>query len=149
MSNEEIKAIVRRFFEAFEANDRATLKELLAPDLVAYLPGDPDQLSREAHLEIIRRWNTAFSDLHFTIEQQNAEGDTVATRTTLRGVHSRGDFLGLPPTGKQIALSVMTMERITDGQIAERRVVLDVFGLMQQLGAMPAPGRRLAPAPGG
>lgn len=141
MSTEENKAIVRRFFEAFAANDQATLKEVLAPDLVAYLPGDPDPLSREVHLDIIRRWNTAFRDLHFTIEEQIAEGDRVATRITLRGVHSRGDFLDLSPTGKQIAISVITIERITDGQIVERRVVFDLLSLMQQLGATSTPGQ--------
>lgn len=135
MSTEKNKAIVRQFFEAFQTNDQVALKELLAPDLVAYLPGSPDPLNREAHLDVIRRWDTAFSDLHFTIENQIAEGDMVATRTTLRGVHNRGDFLDLSPTGKQIAISVITMERIRDRKIVERRVILDLFDLMQQLGA--------------
>lgn len=140
MSTEENKAIVRRFFKAFETYDQAALKELLAPDLVAYLPGSPDPLSREAHLDVIRTWNRAFSDLRFTIENQIAEGEMVATRTTLRGVHSRGEFLELGPTGKEIAISVITMERIKDGSIVERRVALDVLGLMHQLGTTPAQG---------
>jgi predicted ester cyclase len=134
MSLEENKAIVRQFFEAFQANDQVALKELLAPDLAAYLPGSPDPLNREAHLEVVRRWNMAFSGLHFTIENQIAEGDLVATRTILRGVHDRGDFLNLSPTGKQIAISIFTMERIRDGKIVERRVNLDLLDLMQQLG---------------
>lgn len=108
---------------------------------MAYLPGDPDPVSRAVFLDIIRRWNTAFSHLQVTIEEQIAEGDTVAARITLRGVHSRGDFLDLPPTGKHIAISVITIERITDGQIVERRVVFDLLDLMQQLGATPTPGQ--------
>jgi predicted ester cyclase len=135
MSTEKNKAIVRQFFGAFQTNDLVVLNELLAPDLVAYLPGSPDPLNRQAHLDVIRRWNLAFSDLHFTIENQIAEGDRVATRTTLRGVHNRGDFLDLSPAGKQIAISVITMERIRDRKIVERRVILDVLDLMQQLGA--------------
>lgn len=58
--------------------------------------------------------------------------------TTLRGVYSRGEFLQLAPSGKRIALSVITMERMKGGKIVERQVVLDVLDLMQQLGAAPA-----------
>jgi len=140
VSVEENKAIVRRFFAAFQANEQATLRELLAPDLVAYLPGSPDPLSREEHLDIVRRWGGAFNDLHFTVENQVAEGDMVATRTTLRGVHSRGDFLEFAPSGRQITINVMTMERIEGGKIVERRVVLDALDLIQQLGASPPTG---------
>jgi steroid delta-isomerase-like uncharacterized protein len=135
MSSEEHKAIVRRFFNAFAANDQATLETLLAPDLVAYLPGDLDPVTHDVFLDIVRRWNTAFSDLQFTLEQQIAEGDTVANRITLQGVHNRGDFLGLPPTDKPIAIRLITTERITNGRIVERWVVFDLLDLMQQLGA--------------
>jgi predicted ester cyclase len=141
MSTQESKALVRRFFEAFQNNDQAALKELLAPDVAAYLPGSPDPLSREVHLDVIAAWNMGFDDLHFSIEDQIAEGEMVATRTTLRGVHSRGRFLELVPTGKRIAIGVITMERIKGGKIVERRVVLDVLDLMQQLGAAPTPGQ--------
>ena len=97
MTTEENKAVVRRFFEAFEADDQAALTELLAPDLVACSHGAPDPQGREAHLQGIRMWNAAFGDTHFTIHEQIAEGDKVATRVSMRSVHSRGDFQGLPP----------------------------------------------------
>jgi steroid delta-isomerase-like uncharacterized protein len=116
------KALVRRFFEAFEANDLAALNAVLAPDLVAYSHGQPDPQNREQHLETIRAWNAAFSDTRFTIEEQIAEGDTVATRMTFCSVHNRGDFMGLPPTGKQVVTSAVTLERIRDGRIVDRRV---------------------------
>lgn len=50
MSREQNKSVARRFFEAFEANDQATLKELLAPDFVAYLPGAYEQMNRQEFL---------------------------------------------------------------------------------------------------
>ena len=137
MTTEQNKAVVRRFFEAFEANDQATLNELLAPDLVAYSHGGPDPQNREAHLQRIRMWNATFSDTHFTIHEQIAEGDLVATRETMRSVHSRGDFQGLPPTGKEITSSAVSIERIRDGKIVERRVISDFLGVMQQLGLLP------------
>lgn len=138
MTTEQNKAIVRRFFEAFEANDQAALKEVLAPDLVAYSHG-PGPQSREEYLQGIRMWHAAFSETHFTIEEQIAEGDKVATRSTLRSVHSRADFQGLSPTGKQIAAGGITIERIKDGKIVEHRVESDWYGMMQQLGLVPPP----------
>ena len=101
MTTEDNNAIVRRFYEAFEANDHATLNEVLAPDLVAYSHGAPGPQTREVHLQNIGMWNAAF-ETHFTIQDQVAEGDRVATRVTMRALHNRGEFQGLPPSGKEI-----------------------------------------------
>jgi steroid delta-isomerase-like uncharacterized protein len=136
-TTERNKALVRRFFEAFEADDAAALNEVLAPDLVAYSHGATDPQDREAHVQGIRGWNAAFSDTQYTIEEQIAEGDKVATRVTMRSVHSRRDFQGLPPTGKEIAVSGVTIERIRNGKIVERRVSSDWLGMLQQLGLLP------------
>jgi len=137
MTTEQNKAVVRRFFEAFEANDLAALNELLAPDLVAYSHGGPGPESRETHVQGIRMWNAAFGDTHFTIHEQIAEGDMAATRVTMRSVHSRGDFQGLSPTGKEITSSAVSLERVRDGKIVERRVFMDWLDVMQQLGLLP------------
>lgn len=139
MTAEQNKATVRRFFKAFEANDQAALNEVLAPDLVAYSHGAPGPQNREVHLQGIGMWNAAFGDTHFTIDEQIAEGDKVATRVTMRSVHSRGDFQGLSPTGKEIVTGGVTIERIKDGKIVERRVSADWLGMMQQLGLVPPP----------
>lgn len=140
MSTEELKAVVRRFFEAFETNDQAVLRALLAPELVVYLPGDAEPVGREGFLGIIQRWAAAFSNLQFEIEHQIAERDVVATLLTVRGVHDRGAFLDLPPLSREVAITVMTIERIAGGQIVERRVVFDLLELMRQLGAAATPG---------
>jgi steroid delta-isomerase-like uncharacterized protein len=137
MTTEQNKAIVRRFFEAFEANDLAALNDLLAPDLVAYSHGGPGPESRETHVQGIRMWNAAFSDTRFTIHEQIAEGDMVASRVTMRSVHSRSEFQGLPPTGKEITSSAVSLERIRDGKIVERRVFMDWLDVMRQLGLLP------------
>ena len=139
MAAEQNKTVVRRFFEAFGANDQVALAEVLAPDLVAYSHGQPDPQNRETHLQGIRMWNAAFGDTRFTVEEQIAEGDKVATRVTMRATHNRGDFQGLPPSGKRIETSGVTFERIKDGKIVERRVESDWLGMMQQLGLLPPP----------
>jgi predicted ester cyclase len=57
-----------------------------------------------------------------------------------RGTH-RGEFQGIPPTDREVAFSSMEFNRVMDGKVEEHWVVLDLFGLMQQLGAIPEPGR--------
>lgn len=136
-TTERNKAVVRRFFEAFAADDRAALNDLLSPDLVAYSHGSPDPQGREGHMQGIVMWNVAFSDTRFTIEEQIAEGDSVASRVTMTSVHDRDDFQGVPPSGKEIATESLTIERIAGGRIVERRVYSDWRGLMQQLAAVP------------
>jgi steroid delta-isomerase-like uncharacterized protein len=133
------KATVRRFYEAFEANDLAALNELLSPGLVAYSHNAPDPQNREAHVQGVRMWNGAFGETRFSIEEQIAEEDKVATRVIMRSVHNGGDFQGVPPTGKQIAIAGISIERIQDGRIVERRVNSDWLGLLQQLGLVPTP----------
>ena len=139
MTNEEHKAIVRRFIKAFETNDQATIKEVLAPDYMAHGAGAPGPLDRETVAQRISIFTAAISDLHVTIEDQIVEGDKIVSRFTWRGTHT-GDFFGLAPTGKPVVVSAVSIERIKDDKIVERWFSQDDLGLMQQLGAIPTPG---------
>jgi len=138
MPSEQNKAIVRRFYKALVANDLAALNEVLAPDFVAHSYGAPGPQSREVHLQGICTWNAAF-ETDFTIEDQIAEGDKVATHVTMHAIHSRGDFQGHPPIGKQIEIGGVTIERIKDGKIVERWVYSERLGVLQQHGLVPPP----------
>jgi steroid delta-isomerase-like uncharacterized protein len=139
MTTEQNKNLVRLFYKAFEANDGSALTDVLAPDLVAYSHGSPAPQNREEHLKGIQMWNEAFRDTRFTIQEQIAEGDKVATRVTMRSTHSGGEFQGVPPTGKQVETAGISIEYIQDGKIVARRVYSDWVGLMQQLGIAPSP----------
>ena len=79
---------------------------------------------------------TAFPDLKFTIEGQIAEGDQVATRLTVRGTHL-GEFMGIPATGKQMAVSGVSIWRLADGKLVNEWVNWDSLAMMQQLGVAP------------
>ena len=134
---EQNKELVRRFFEAFAADDQETLKELLAPDHIFHHTAGP--VDRETHLQGITAFTTTFSDLEFTIEEQIAEGDLVVTRLTWRAIHS-GNFQGQPPTNNEVEVAGISIERIGEGRIAERWYIHDELGLMQQLGILPPMG---------
>lgn len=76
----------------------------------------------------------AFAGVEIDVVQQVAEGDRVVTQLVARGEH-RGSFLGIQPTGKQVALGTIRIDRLRDGRIAEHWSVADIAGLMQQLHA--------------
>jgi predicted ester cyclase len=71
---------------------------------------------------------SAFPDLHITIDDVVAEGDKVATRWTLRGTH-KGEFTGITPTGKQLAMWGMSIDRVVGGRIVETWIRYDTLGL--------------------
>lgn len=70
------------------------------------------------------------------MEKQVAEADMVVTRWTARGTH-RSELMGVAPSGKQIEVSGMSMDRISGGKIAENWVNWEALEMMQQIGAIP------------
>jgi predicted ester cyclase len=76
--------------------------------------------------------------MDFEVQDLIAEGDWVTARTIWRGTHS-GEFQGVPPTGKQMAISAFIVERIRDGKMVEHWGLFDQLGMMQQLGLVPPP----------
>lgn len=136
MTAEQNKALMRRFLEATVASDQTALKELLAPDFVAHIPGGLQ--NRDGFLQHNNVFLVAFSDRDFEVQDLIAEGDRVTARTIWRGTHS-GEFQGVPPTGKQIAISAFIVERIRDGKMVEHWGLFDQLSVMQQLGLVPPP----------
>jgi steroid delta-isomerase-like uncharacterized protein len=67
-----------------------------------------------------------------------AEEAKVCTRFTWTGTH-RGTFLGIPATGKHIAVKGVVIDRLEGGKMADSRILMDTFGMMQQLGVIPPP----------
>ena len=137
----ENKALVRRMFEEDNKRNLAAVEEIIAPDYVIHglqALGLPPTFTpglegwRQMRIAI---W-TAFPDLHYTLEDLIAEGDKVVCRYTFRGTH-RGEFMGAPPTGKQVSMAVIEIDRIGDDKLVETWANVDALGLMQQLGAIP------------
>jgi len=140
-NTEENKALVRRFFEAGPSGGNLDAANcLLSPDFSLHtpLPSAPGIRGMD---EIITSCRAAFEHLNVTIEDMIAEGDEVACRFAARGVH-KGEFMGLPPTGKPIIMTGIEIFRIKDGKIAELWGEANLMGLMVQLGILPGPGQK-------
>ena len=86
--------------------------------------------------DVLRAMHSAFPDMHWTVEEQLAEGDRVLTRFVWTGKH-QGEFLGVPPTGRSVSVWGMVIDRLVDGRIKDTRILMDALGLMTQLGAIP------------
>ena len=142
MSEEDNKAVIRRWIEAFNERDLQGKADVLAPGFVAHVPDAPAPLDLEG-LEAWREFTApfveAFPDLRLTIQDIAAEGNTVAARVAFRGTH-RGEFQGLPPTGKEVAFSSIEIDRVVDGKVEEHWVEINLLGLVQQLGVATIPG---------
>jgi steroid delta-isomerase-like uncharacterized protein len=133
VSLEERKAICRWGYEVlWNTGNFEVIPEAVAPDVLVH-----DVVNGELHgpdeiREVVAAYRTAFPDVHFTIEDQIAEGDTVVTRYTARGTHL-GEFLGVPPTGRACELTGVNISRYSGLQIVEVWETWDVWGLMRQL----------------
>ena len=139
MSTEQNKRIVDRYREqVFNQKDTAAIDTYLASDYVRHDPGAPGQVrGPEGVRQLVSVLFGAFPDIQFTAQDIIAEGDKVVQRLTSRGTH-RGEFMGIPPTGKQLDVTAIEIFRLVDGKIAEQWVEADYLGLMQQLGAIPS-----------
>jgi len=84
--------------------------------------------------EVVTMFRTAFPDMVISLDEVIAEGDWVASKSTLRGTH-RGDFLGLAPTGRTVSVTSLTMVKYRDGRLTESWVKNDVAAMMRQLQA--------------
>ncbi len=142
MSVEENKAILRRGYEEIHnKGNLAAVDELIATNFVdhdplnAGLPPGPQGVK-----EGFAMLRAAFPDLHVTVEDMIAEGDKVVARLTMRGTH-KGELMGIPATGKQIAVAVIDIIRFAGGKGVEHWNVIDNLGMMQQLGVVPPPGQ--------
>ena len=139
MSTEDNKTLARRAIEEGNQRNWAVLDELFVPDFVYHQASMTIQ-GLEPYKQFLSVYLTAFPDLHLTIEDMIAEGDTVVVRQTASGTH-QGDLMGIPPTDKQITVSGIAIIRVANGKVVEEWFNSDALGMMQQLGVIPMPGQ--------
>jgi steroid delta-isomerase-like uncharacterized protein len=133
-SEEQNKELCRKYAEAWNKGDYMNLKEAYAPNYTYYFPsGNPKPMSAEETIEMIKGIKEGFPDCVWSIEEFVAVGDMVITRNIWRATHT-GNYLGIPPTGKTIEISSISMVRIINGKRVEEREEYDTLPLMQQLG---------------
>jgi len=144
MLTEQNKAIALQFYKAFDDRKIEQALELLAPNFIAHMAGMPKPLDGEEFKQFGMSFYLAFSQGQHVFDQVIVAEDIVVTCGTFTAMH-QGEFQGLPPTGKQIKLSIMHIDRVENGKIIEHWGQGDALGLMQQLGIVFLPGPKLLP----
>jgi steroid delta-isomerase-like uncharacterized protein len=140
--SEENKALIQRFVEeAFNKGNVDVANEVYASTFITHDPsipfgdGSPEQVK-----QFVNTYLSAFPDGHTTVEDLISDGEKVAYRWTFRGTH-QGELMGIPPTGKQVTITGITINRVSRGKVEEQWNNFDQLGMLQQLGVAPSPGQ--------
>jgi steroid delta-isomerase-like uncharacterized protein len=135
------KATFKRFVDANNTDDLALVSklidEIVAPNVQFHAPLPVGATGQQALKQVMASLYRGFPDLHTALEDMIAEGDKVVGRQRITGTH-RGEYMGMPPTGKSVAYDEIFIFRFANGRIAEIWGVVDVFSQMKQLGVIPA-----------
>jgi len=129
------KAILQRLHdELWIKGNLAVIDELFAADFVMHDPVLPMEVrGPEGYKQVVAMY-AAFPDMQLTREDIIAEGDKVAERWTMIGTH-KGEFMGIPATGRRITVTGMGIYRLANGKFVETWASYDALGMMQQLTA--------------
>ena len=141
MSVQENKAILRRYYQEFwNDGNHALASECWTPDVTLHVISSfvQDRHGLDEVREAAAMARAALPDAQFTVEDLVAEGDLVVARFSACGTHL-GELNGIAPTGKQVAYGGVGIFRLEGGRIAEMWSAIDTMGMLQQMGAIPAP----------
>jgi steroid delta-isomerase-like uncharacterized protein len=140
-NSDDLRALLNRFIdEVINGRDLdVALTELVLEDFVEQNPLPGQGPGRAGLAEVLTRIVAGFPDLHWTIHETVTEGDRIMAYSSWTATH-QGEFLGIPATGRPVTVEAWTLDWYRDGQMVESRILMDVAGLLIQLGVLPAPG---------
>jgi predicted ester cyclase len=131
------KDVVRRFIDEYQTNaSEQSFAELMHPDVVDHSRPPGVAPGAEGVRQQFDGFRAAFGGFRAEIHEQIGEGDLVATRKTFHGTHT-GEFQGIAPTRREVAIHVIDIVRVRKGQIVEHWGLVDQLSVLAQLGALP------------
>ena len=136
--SEANKAAVRRFYGEMNKGNLVIIDEAVADDFVEHEEFPGLAPTKEGVRQMFQMMRTAFPDLEMVPEDMVAEGDKVFVRGRMRGTQ-RGEFMGIPATGRQFDVPMGDFLRFANGKVIEHWGATDTGMMMQQLGAMDSP----------
>ena len=131
---DENKDLYRRWIQAFNDRDWPAESAARTADFAEH-SGSHALVDGAGWAEVLEQLAGAFPDAQILVEAQVAERDLVASRWHLTGTH-RGEYLGIPPSGRQVFAVGISLTRFVDGSVCEQWSILDTFGILQQIGAV-------------
>jgi steroid delta-isomerase-like uncharacterized protein len=142
MSLSQNKDLARRAIKLWTHGSKENLEQIFAADYVNHQQLLPDSAQAirglNAWKQFVSAFHQAFPDFEDRIVTQIAEGDLVATQFVSSGTQN-GQIMGIPATSRRASWTGMVIDRIANGKIVESWVNWDMFGMLQQLGAVQEP----------
>ncbi|SKD09791.1 conserved hypothetical protein, steroid delta-isomerase-related [Chitinophaga ginsengisegetis] len=136
MAREEKIQLMNRFVEFINTANPQLADELISPDAVFHVPGNPEPMrGPEGYLAIIGMMRSGFPDIQWSPDDVVIDNDRVAVRFTMKGTH-KNIFFGIAATERSIEIKAMNFYYFKEGQIIEEHGMPDMFGLLLQLGAV-------------
>lgn len=125
--------------EVFERQNFDAIDDFVAEDFVGYDPALPEPMrGSEDVREMVEMVLTAFPNAQVELEDAVVEGDRIALRNRITGTHD-GEYMGIQPTGEEVDVTVMAIQRIDNGQYVEEFQLVDRLNMFQQLGVVERP----------
>jgi len=134
-TNKDPGFIARKMVELVDRQDWVATTELVAPNARAYIGSQI--FDREGWRGMGQMFYAAFPDARHEVHAVHVAGEYATLLARFTGTH-KGDFMGIPATGKQVSFSVIHVDRVVDGRVLEHRGEFDTAGLLQQLAPAPA-----------
>ena len=138
MADNDLKGVMGRLYDAFNAGDQQALDAVVADAFVEHEITPGVAPGKAGLKQFVATLHSAFPDVAFKVADIASEADKVWARVVVTGTQ-RGEFFGIPPTGRAIDIEVFDICRIVGGQITEHWGLSDQLGMMRQLGVLPAP----------
>ena len=132
-------ASMQSFFGLVNSGNIDGFVDLFAEDFVEHetAPGLPPD--REGTMQLFKMMQAAFPDMKWDPQDILVDGDKVVARVHFTGTNT-GEFMGMPATGRSVSVEAIDIVRFdADGLAQEHWGVLDMMGMMTQLGAIPGP----------
>ncbi|HEY5626480.1 MAG TPA: ester cyclase [Nitrospira sp.] len=137
MSLEKNVAVINQVMELINDRKLDEAFKLYDLDYIYHGPGGQELRGRDGIRGLWEAFLTAFPDLSASVDEAISEGDNVALRWNVKGTHT-GDFLGIPASGKSMALPITEVFRVENGILVEAWDQYDRLHLLEQIGAAPA-----------
>ena len=134
MSEQHKKRVRETFEQIWNHGNFAVIDERFSADYVGHSATEIHGPQGAKQFAAMMRG--AFPDFQYTVEDEISEGDRVVQRWTVRATHE-GAFQGIPPSGKRVTITGISIYRVANGKLVEGWTNADMLGLMQQLGAVP------------
>jgi steroid delta-isomerase-like uncharacterized protein len=132
----EHKAVARQFAEHVSNRSVKEAAQLLSEDFRYQAPGFPEVRGPDEWAKLMDSFYANSPKLNMNFDSQIAEGNSVVTKYTWTTVHEN-EFMGMPPTGKELVVSSLSMHTVEKGKIVHQFVLDDYLSLFHQLGAVP------------